>query len=480
MSRLLRIARREYLAYVRTAGFWLSILALPLVMGVSISAPMLMMRSAQPERLAIVDLTGQGLGEAVTRALDEEQARAVGRSLRAAATAAGGPKAGDTVRLAQERGGEAEARKALAALNPAVAERFKTPKPSAVRQPAPAEALNAADPKAAGVVLRREISERRLDTGLILSGRDDAIVMDLWSRNLAAPVLENDLRGHVRDIMRERALSRAGVDAATLKAVDALKPTLNSLSPKAASGEKISLRDRLPTYVGLAMGFLLWSMVMTGAGILLNSVIEEKSTKILEVLLSSASVPEIMGGKILGVAGLTGTVIGVWALAGTVALMAFAPGLAGDLGAVLMGKGLIFYFAAYLVGGYLMYASLFAGIGAFCESQRDAQTLLGPIMLVMSIPIIFMSQAIRTPDSPILNLLSWIPPFTPFLMPARIAGDPSTVQVIGTTVLMLATTVVIVWGSGRAFRAGALATGKVDLKGVLGRLLGMQSKEAET
>ncbi len=215
-------------------------------------------------------------------------------------------------------------------------------------------------------------------------------------------------------------------------------------------------------------------MVMTGAGILLNSVIEEKSTKILEVLLSSASVPEIMGGKILGVAGLTGTVIGVWALAGTVALMAFAPGLAGDLGAVLMGKGLIFYFAAYLVGGYLMYASLFAGIGAFCESQRDAQTLLGPIMLVMSIPIIFMSQAIRTPDSPILNLLSWIPPFTPFLMPARIAGDPSTVQVIGTTVLMLATTVVIVWGSGRAFRAGALATGKVDLKGIVGRLLKRQ------
>ena len=472
MSRLLRIARREYLAYVRTAGFWLSILALPLVMGVSISAPMMMMRSAQPERLAIVDLTGQGLGEAVARRLDEEQARAVGRALRAAATAAGGPKAGDAVRAAQDRGGEAAARQALAKVNPAVAARFKAPKPSAVRQPAPTDTLEAADPKAAGAAMRRAIAARELDTGLILSGRDDAIVMDLWSRNLAAPVLENELRGDVRDIMRKRALTRAGVDAATLKAADDLKPTLNSLSPKAASGEKISLRDRLPTYVGLAMGFLLWSMVMTGAGILLNSVIEEKSTKILEVLLSSASVPEIMGGKILGVAGLTGTVIGVWSLAGTIALMAFAPGLAGDLGAVLMGKGLIFYFAAYLVGGYLMYASLFAGIGAFCESQRDAQTLLGPIMIVMSIPIIFMSQAIRTPDSPILNLLSWIPPFTPFLMPARIASDPPAVQVIGTTLLMLATTAAIVWGSGRAFRAGALATGKVDLKGLVGRMLG--------
>jgi len=471
MSRLLHIARREYLAYVRTAGFWLSILALPLVMGISIGAPILMSRSAQPERLAIVDLTGQGLGQAVTRALDEEQARAVGRALRTAAVAAGGPTAGEAVRKAQAQGGEAQARQALAALNPAVAERFKAPKASSVRQAPPKTALEARDARAAGLVLRREIAEGRLDTGLILSGRDDAIVMDLWSRNLAAPALEGELRGHVTDIMRERALMRSGVAPATLKAADALKPTVNSLSPKAASGEKVSLRDRLPTYVGLAMGFLLWSMVMTGAGILLNSVIEEKSTKILEVLLSSASVPEIMGGKILGVAGLTGTVIGLWSLVGVGAMLAFAPGLAGDLGAVLVGKGLLLYFAAYLVGGYLTYASLFAGIGAFCESQRDAQTLLGPIMLVMSVPIIFMSQAIRTPDSPILNILSWIPPFTPFLMPARIAGDPSMVQVVGTTVLMLVTTVLIVWISTKAFRAGALATGKVDFKGLIGRLL---------
>jgi ABC-2 type transport system permease protein len=140
----------------------------------------------------------------------------------------------------------------------------------------------------------------------------------------------------------------------------------------------VALRDRLPTYVGLAAGFLLWSMVMTGASILLNSVIEEKSSKILEVLLSSASVPEIMGGKILGVAGLTLTVLGIWASGGWLAMINFAPGLAGDLIAVLLGKGLMLYFGAYLIGGYLMYAALFAGIGAFCESQRDAQTLLGP------------------------------------------------------------------------------------------------------
>lgn len=475
MSRLLKIARREYLAYVRTVGFWLSIVALPLVMGVTSLAPVMMMKAAKPERLAIVDLTGQNLGPAVAKSLVEDQNRSAARALRAAALSAGGPKAQEEVRKAQEKGGDAAGREALARFNPTAAARYKPPKAQAVVLPAPAEAQGAATPREAGLIARREVADKRLDSVLVLSGKDDAIVMDLWSRNLAAPVLEGDLKSAVGDIMRERALARAGVSLQTLQAADGLKPTFNSLSPKAASGERVALRDRLPTYVGLAAGFLLWSMVMTGASILLNSVIEEKSSKILEVLLSSASVPEIMGGKILGVAGLTLTVLGIWAAGGWLALINFAPGLAGDLVAVLLGKGLILYFGVYLVGGYLMYAALFAGIGAFCESQRDAQTLLGPIIMVMTIPIVFMSQAIRSPDSPILGTLSWIPPFTPFLMPVRIAGDPPMVQVIGTAVLMIVTTAAIVAFSTRAFHVGALATGKVDLKTLIGRIARKQA-----
>jgi ABC-2 type transport system permease protein len=122
-----------------------------------------------------------------------------------------------------------------------------------------------------------------------------------------------------------------------------------------------------------------------------------------------------------------------------------------------------------------MYAALFAGVGAFCETQRDAQTLLGPIILVMSIPIIFMSQAIRSPDSPILSTLSWIPPFTPFLMPVRIASDPPLMQVVGTTILMAVTTVALVAFSTRAFHVGALATGKIDLKTLIGRIARKQA-----
>ena len=92
---------------------------------------------------------------------------------------------------------------------------------------------------------------------------------------------------------------------------------------------------------------------------------EEKSNKILEVLLSSASTTEILTGKVLGVALLTLTVMAVWGGIGASTLMSASPQVAASIGQALMHDGLIFYFMAYMVGGYLMYAVLFAAIGAF-------------------------------------------------------------------------------------------------------------------
>ncbi len=137
-----------------------------------------------------------------------------------------------------------------------------------------------------------------------------------------------------------------------------------------------------------------------------------------------------------------------------------------------MDKGLVFYFLFYLVGGYLMYAAIFTAVGSFCETTREAQTLLGPVMALLTIPVIFLTQAIRRPDSPMLEALSWFPPFTPFLMTARAASEPPMWQVLGTGVLMAATVALVVWISGRAFRAGALSTGKIDLKGLILRVRG--------
>jgi ABC-2 type transport system permease protein len=119
-----------------------------------------------------------------------------------------------------------------------------------------------------------------------------------------------------------------------------------------------------------------------------------------------------------------------------------------------------------------MFAVLFAAIGAFCETPRDAQTLMGPIMMILVIPMITMQMAIRTPDAPVVQIMSWVPFFTPFLMIARMPSDPPLIEVIGAMLGMFAFALLMVWVAGRAFRAGALSDVKLSWKSFAGAIRG--------
>ena len=427
MSRLLRIAAREYLSYVRTVGFWLSLVAMPLVLSASLAIPTMMDKNAPPTRLAIVDLSHKGFGAALA------------------------------TRLAQDPPGR----------------RYILVAP-------PPEVAAAPDVAAAGERLHRRLAgdaahdrtERSFDAAAVIGWRRGDLVLNLWTTNLIDGRMQAALHDDLSDVARRQRLLESGVSPALIDAADQAAPQVTVYSPRAEAHGKVSLRDELPQIIGFAMGMLLWTTIISGAGILLNSVIEEKSSRILEVLLTSASVPEVMGGKILGVMAVTGTVLAVWLGVGAIAAGSLAPGLLHELLAVLVGKGLIFYFGLYLVLGYLMYASIFTAVGAFCETVREAQTLLGPLMVILSVPLVFMGQSINHPDAPILTALSWVPPFTPFLMAARVANEPPLWQIAGTLLLMLGTTAAVVWLSGRAFRAGALSIGKVDRKAILAAFMG--------
>ncbi|MDP3399540.1 MAG: ABC transporter permease, partial [Brevundimonas sp.] len=157
---------------------------------------------------------------------------------------------------------------------------------------------------------------------------------------------------------------------------------------------------------------------------------------------------------------------------GAVWLLFSFPDTARDIASFLLEGGMIWYFVASAVGGYLMYAVLFAAIGAFCETPRDAQTLMGPIMMVLVVPLIVVQMALRTPDAPMVKILSWVPFFTPFLMPARAPAEPPPIEVIGTMAGMFAFALLMVWIAGRAFRAGALSDVKLSWKSFAGAIKG--------
>jgi ABC-2 type transport system permease protein len=302
-----------------------------------------------------------------------------------------------------------------------------------------------------------------LDAAAIIRPQGDTVAIDFWSRNVAGGGLDQAVADSVAGDVKRMRLQALGVNADALERVESLTPVVSFFSPKAATG-KVALEDRLPGLAGLAMGFLLWMVVLTGAGMLLNSVMEEKTSRILEVLLTSASVPEIMIGKILGVAAVTGTILAFWMSVAGVVISIASPGVVGDVIGVFASHGRWAYYALYFVGGYLMFATLYVTIGAFCETSREAQMLQGPMMILMSVALLFMSQSVQHPDAPLLRTLSWFPLFTPFMMAARAASDPPAWEIAATAGMMFALTGFELWVAVPAFKSGALATGRFDVR----------------
>lgn len=475
MKRLLIIAGREYMSYVRTAGFWLSLALAPLGLVVGAGLPLYMDRAQQGSTVTIIDLTGGDYAARLRARLDEAARDNAVQAMRLLALTTAGPDAAQTVRDAGRRGGEPAARAELARVAPAAAGAFKEPAPPfnlvapPPDLPAGREAVNSA--------LRPYIAGERtlpgggeLDGAVVLHRTPQGVAVDLWSAELGNDSVEDGVRFAMRDLLRAERLTAAGLSPDLLKQVEDLQPEIRELSPKASSGGEVSMRDRLPAVVGIGLGVGLFLVIFAGASLLFYSIMEEKSSRVLEILAGSASTVEIMGGKILGVAALTATMMLTWSALGAFALIQGAPGMAADVGEVLTGGGLLIYFVLYAVLGYIMYAAIFAGIGAFCETPREANTLLTPVILLATVPILFMSTAIQDPGSPLLQVLSWIPPFTPFLMLARAGSDVPVWEVIGTLLLMLITTALVVQLSGRAFRAGAISSGPVNWKALAARL----------
>lgn len=459
MKRILLIARREYAAYAKTVGFWLSLLAFPVFAVLGGILPTLMM-SSEPVREVVVLEQGpeaEGLAAAVRDAVRLERERREARLQEAVAEA-------------EKQGGTAGGNAAGQALNRLGGLRLRiVDTPADLADSVPGEAREA--------LVRHYLGDEapeadQLDSVVLLDRVGGKPTAQVWSRRATDDTAQDFVRDALKDINRREIFLDAGINSAVVEEAQRFVPSVTALSPSSATGGEVEFRDRLPGIIGVISGFMLWSLVITGASILLNSVMEEKANKILEVLLSSASATEILTGKVLGVAMLTLTVLLVWGGIGAFGLIAGLPAYAGDIAEVLLQGGLIGYFIAYAVGGYLMYAVLFAAIGAFCETPRDAQTLMGPIMMILMVPIFVMLMAIRTPDAPVVQILSWIPFFTPFLMSARAPSEPPMIEVIGTMGGMFAFALLMVWFAGRAFRAGALSDVKLSWKSFAGAIRG--------
>jgi len=201
---------------------------------------------------------------------------------------------------------------------------------------------------------------------------------------------------------------------------------------------------------------LLWIATFTSGNYLLTTTIEEKGNKVMEVLLSAISPLQLLGGKILGQAGVSAVILGMYGSAAIAGLIAFA----------LFDLIPIFHlvlFAIYFVMAYFMIATIMAAVGSAVTELRDAQSLMGPIMLLMIVPLAIWPILAEHPNGAIATVTSVIPPLIPFVMIIRITASTEPVmmwEIILSIVIGFASVIAMVWMCARIFRIGVLMLGK--------------------
>lgn len=235
--------------------------------------------------------------------------------------------------------------------------------------------------------------------------------------------------------------------------------------------------------LGFVLGFIIYIAMFLYGAYVMHGVMEEKQSRVLEVVVSSVRPFELLMGKVLGIGAMGLVQMGAWAIF-LVALSLSAGGIASifldpsdfnlpqnvsgeellaqtDFALPQLSPEIFIWFLLFFLGGYLLYASLFAAVGSSVEHQQDAQGLMMPVTILIIIPIMFITVIVESPDAPLAVVLSMIPFFSPILMVVRVAVTAVPFWQVGLSFLLLCLTFVgTVWVCGRIYRVGILMYGK--------------------
>lgn len=303
--------------------------------------------------------------------------------------------------------------------------------------------------------------------------------------------------GYVTDRVSEQVEAKrikdAGYSAEVMKnfktnvGIEQEELAFNDQGELVETGKKSSAE--LATAIGFISGFIIYIVLIFYGAMIMRSVMEEKTNRIVEVIISSVKPFQLMLGKILGVSAVGLTQMLIWIIM-TVVLSSVATAFlhvdpasiqpamgpmsqpppevtvsqAGEIFQAIASQNwgyILPLFLFYFVGGYFIYASLFAAVGASMgddmgESQSLSMVAMAPIIL----SIILISPVIENPTSALARWMSIFPLFSPVIMPARLAFEPPWWEVILSMVVLAGSAVFFVWLSGRIYRVGVLLYGK--------------------
>ena len=436
IGRVALIAARDFIATVSRKGFLLGILLMP-VLGVTVSmlAPRMMAgRSpAVQGELRVIDRSGR-VAEALQAALKPEAVSA-----------------------------RREARRRQAMADAAAELGRSAPLPEG--PPPPVLSMTTLSTDAELAVHKRALhrgEDGRAEALALIVIHPDAVLRgdakaaygsyDLFISAALGDETETVLRAALAEVLVKARLDTLGFDAAAVDAVQTVaRPTAVLVSQQGEQAAQRNFNRILP----FVMGALLFLGVVLCGQALMTSLIEEKSSRVVEVLLSAVSPLELMWGKLLGQLGVGLLVMAVYIGLGVLLLLQFA--LFG-----LLDPLLIVYLFLFFLLSYLMFGALMMAVGAAVNQQADAQSLMGPIMMLLILPYALSPVIGRNPDAPFAVAMSFIPPVNSFVMMVRLASEspPSAWQVLLSVALGVVGSAVAVWFAAKIFRIGLLMHGK--------------------
>ncbi len=226
------------------------------------------------------------------------------------------------------------------------------------------------------------------------------------------------------------------------------------------------------------VGFLIYMMIILYGQNVMRSVLEEKTNRIVEVIISSIKASHLMAGKILGVCAVALLQVAIWAVIVTGAATQSERlrerfGVSLDaLRAIQIEPSVAVALILFFLLGFLLYAALFAAVGAAVSSEQEAQQMVAVVLLPLFIPLLFMFPVLTDPMGATATTLGMIPFTAPMVMPMRMGATtvPAS-QIFGSLALLAATVLLVTWMVGKIYRVGILSTGKRPTLRELGRWL---------
>jgi ABC-2 type transport system permease protein len=413
MRKLLVVTAREYLERVRTRWFFIATVFGPIVFGVLLFVPPWMASRSKASvnlaRIVILDATGTNLGNRIAAELN-------------------GGLAGDTSR-------------------------------TEVRAVAPARLAEAESLATKQTVARRTRGYLVLDSNT-MAGRSARYA----GTNATSTADMQAIRRAVRDEVVAMRLEQAGLDAFQSAALANMRLEMDA--------ERITDRGRgasaqVSVFFAFGVAMLLYLSILMYGQAVLRGVIEEKQTRVAEVVVASVSAVKLLGGKVLGVGAVGLTQIVIWIVVGfglmkvrTQVLGHFkiesTPMLIPDIS---IGSAILL--VVFFVLGYTFYAALFAMVGATVTNEQDAQQAQMPVVMLLVVSAFALAPVLAAPESKLAYTMAWLPFSSPIIMPLRMSVvSLEAFDIITSLVILLCSCYIAVVLAARVYRTGLLMYGK--------------------